>query len=444
MADSETASCPNCERLNRRIRTLEQQVAELKGYVFGRHHKQEGPSRKHGAPEGHPGWFRSRPTTADRIEDVTLNACPRCGSKELSVCQEVEEHLQEDLVLPEPQTTLYRKHVYWCKTCGKKVRGRGKDELPGSYVGPNAKSAADFLRYKVKVTQRDITRIFKGLFHLSVSPAAIQGFHTQTRNLAQPLHHQLHQQLLKEPALWADETSAPVDGNLFWCWLFASKRISLYHIAPSRGSGVVHAVLGKTYAGILTTDFLSVYHRRIQAFAKQKCLTHLNRDLDKLLKLFPAEDPVFVYARRLRDFFQEARAFYDVYREGKLTLPQLQEQSSRFNAELPSFIHLQASQPDIRRLSKRLIRHQNELLTFLDYPDLLSPDNNYAERLIRPCVIFRKLTGGFRSKTGTDNHNVLMSLQQTAHLNNKDPLQLFRNILTAKPHTLTLDACLSP
>ena len=118
------------------------------------------------------------------------------------------------------------------------------------------------------------------------------------------------------------------------------------------------------------------------------------------------------------------------------------EAAGRFKNELPTFIQLKAPEPDIRRLSKRLRKHQHEVLTFLDYPDLVSPDNNYAERLIRPCVIFRKLTGGFRSKTGTDNHDVLMSLAQTAHLNGKDPLPLFRNILTQPK--LTLDWCLSP
>ena len=97
-----------------------------------------------------------------------------------------------------------------------------------------------------------------------------------------------------------------------------------------------------------------------------------------------------------------------------------------------------------RRSSLRLLKHHNELLTFLDFPDQVSPDNNDAERLIRPVVIFRKLTGGFRSKTGTDNHDTLMSLKQTAQLNGIAPLHLFRTILTAQTKPLSLDICLGP
>ena len=456
MADPDLRRCPNCDRLEKelqsiktqlaardaRVHTLEERVTELQGYVFGRHKKSEGPARTPGAKRGHEGWFRPKPPAIDRTEDVSLSACPHCGSTDLSACAEIEEHTQEDIVLPVPHITLYRKRVYWCKGCGKKVRGRGKDELPGSPIGPTTQSIADFLRYKVKVTQRDIAAVLKELFRVSVSEAAVQGFHTQTRILAQPLHDQLKEKLREEPAVHADETGAPINGDNGGCWLAASKRMALYRIELSRGGGVIQGILGKRFNGILSTDFYSGYNNSITALAKQKCLVHLDRDLKKLLANFPAGDPVFLWAQRLRSFFQEARALYDAYRSGRLTPGQLAEAAQRFKEELPTFIQLQAPEPDIRRLSKRLLKHQQELLTFLDYPDRVSPDNNYAERLIRPCVIFRKLTGGFRSKTGTDNHDVLMSLQQTAHLNGKDPLELFHNILTQPK--LKLDWCLSP
>jgi transposase len=426
-----------------RIQTLESRVSELEGYVFGRHHKSQAAAKKPGAKPDHPGWFRAKPTVIHRTEDIALNVCPNCGSKDLSQCAEIEEHTQEDIVLSAPQVTLYRKQVYWCKNCGKKVRGKGKDELPGSPIGSVTKSVADFLRYKVKVTQRDIVRIFKGLFQLSVTEGAVQGFHTQTRKKAHGLHHQLKERIKTEPAVHADETGAPINGTNGWTWVFGSKRIVLYDTGLSRGGKVAESVLGQDYDGILSTDSYSAYNR-LNTQAKQKCLVHLDRDLKKLLVNSKEGDPVFSWARRLRAFLQEARAHYNAYHAGALTRRQLQEASGRFQKELLSFIQLRALAPDIRRLSKRLFKQQYELLTFLDFPDKVSPDNNYAERLIRPCVIFRKLTGGFRTKTGTDNHDVLMSLAQTAHINGKDPLDMFRAILNSRPQNLSLDCCLSP
>jgi transposase len=457
VADPDLRRCPNCERLEKELislktqliakdkhaHTLEELVTELEGYVFGRHHASQDPARKPGAKPGHSGWFRRKPDHIDHTEDVSLDACPNCGSKDLSPCAEVEEHAQEDIVLPVPQVTLYRKQVYWCKNCNKKVRGKGKDELPGSPIGPVTKSVADFLRYTVKTTQRDIVRVFKGLFGLSVSEAAVQGFHTQTREKATRLHEQLKGRIKTEPAVHADETGAPINGTNGWTWEFSSKRVIVFDTGLSRGGKVADAVLGQDFDGILSTDSYSAYNH-IHAQAKQKCLVHLDRDLKKLLANAKENDPVFIWAKRLRGFLQEARAYYNAYHDKTISRQQLPAISGRLQRELLGFIQLKASAPDIRRLSKRLFKQQHELLTFLDFPDKVSPDNNYAERMIRPCVIFRKITGGFRSKTGATNHDVLMSLTQTAHINGKDPLKLFRTILTTPPQTLSLDCCLSP
>src|ERR1017187_6920460 len=382
VSDPDLRRCPNCERLEHEVQHLKQQVSELQGYVFGRHHKSQDSARKPGAKPEHQGWFRSKPTRIDRTEDVTLSACPNCGSKDLSLCAEIEEHTQEDIVLPTPQVTLYRKHVYWCKHCGKKVRGRGKDELPGSPIGPVTKSVADFLRYKVKVTQRDIARVFKGLFQLTVSEGAVQGFHTQTRQKAKRLHDKLKEHIKTEPAVHADETGAPINGTNGYTWMFGSKRIVLYETNLSRGGKVVESILGTNYDGILSTDSYGGYNR-ISTQAKQKCLVHLDRDLKKLLPPSKEGDPLFSWAKRLRAFLHEARAHYNAYHAGTLTKQQLQEVSGRFQRELLGFIQLSAAEPDIRRLSKRLFKQQHELLTFLDFPDRVSPDNNYAERLIR-------------------------------------------------------------
>jgi hypothetical protein len=443
VADPDLRRCPNCERLEHEVQQLKQQVGELQGYVFGRHYKSPEPAKKPGAKPDHPGWFRPKSSRVDRTEDVSLDACPNCGSKDLSMCAEIEEHTQEDIVLPTPQVTLYRKHVYWCKNGGRKVRGKGKDELPGSPLGPVTKSVADFLRYNVKATQRDIVRVFKGLFGLSVSEAAVQGFHTQTRQKAKRLHDQLKERLKTEPAVHADETGAPINGTNGWTWEFSSKRIIVFDTGPSRGGKVADAILGQDFDGILASDSYSAYNH-IRAQAKQKCLVHLDRDLKKLLANAKGQDPAFLWANRLREFLLEARAYYNAYHDKTILRPQLPAISGRLQRELLGFIQLRASAPDIRRLSKRLFKQQHELLTFLDFPDKVSPDNNYAERVIRSSVIFRKITGGFRSNTGTTNHDVLMSLVQTAHINGKDPLTMFRTILCLPPQDLSLDCCLSP
>ena len=98
--------------------------------------------RKKGALFGHIGWFRKKPKIIDKIEDVTLSECPICGSNHIAEYKDMDEHLQEDIILPKVETTLFRKHKYYCKKCKRIITAKGKDELPNSYIGPRAKSLA--------------------------------------------------------------------------------------------------------------------------------------------------------------------------------------------------------------------------------------------------------------------------------------------------------------
>jgi transposase len=54
---------------------------------------------------------------------------------------------------------------------------------------------------------------------------------------------------------------------------------------------------------------------------------------------------------------------------------------------------------DSQKLAERFRRHWSEWFTFLSCPGV-KPDNNDAERALRPVVIHRKVSGGARSEWG--------------------------------------------
>jgi hypothetical protein len=89
---------------------------------------------------------------------------------------------------------------------------------------------------------------------------------------------------------------------------------------------------------------------------------------------------------------------------------------------------------------KRLRRHRNELLTFLDHPEKASPYNNHAERQIRPAVITRKITQQNRSARGARTQAILMTTFRTLHLQNRDivedSIQLCRTLNKMKKGSL--------
>ncbi len=87
-------------------------------------------------------------------------------------------------------------------------------------------------------------------------------------------------------------------------------------------------------------------------------------------------------------------------------------------------------------VSKRLLRHEEELFQFL-LVDGLSAHNNLAERSIRPLVVIRKISGGSRSAAGTQTRMALVSLFETWQARTMNPFQACLTLLTqtALPQT---------
>src|SRR5205085_7598225 len=85
-----------------------------------------------------------------------------------------------------------------------------------------------------------------------------------------------------------------------------------------------------------------------------------------------------------------------------------------------------------RVLAERIFKHRGELFVFVQYPDV-PPDNNAAERAIRPHVVLRKVSGGTRSKQGSDTQAILLSLFGTWALRGLDLLSTCRHMLVERP-----------
>jgi hypothetical protein len=64
--------------------------------------------KKKGGKFGHIGWFRKKPDKIDRVEDIRMDCCPQCGGRDLTECKSVDEHIQEDIILPKVEAVLFR------------------------------------------------------------------------------------------------------------------------------------------------------------------------------------------------------------------------------------------------------------------------------------------------------------------------------------------------
>ncbi|MBC7475524.1 MAG: transposase, partial [Candidatus Sericytochromatia bacterium] len=70
------------------------------------------------------------------------------------------------------------------------------------------------------------------------------------------------------------------------------------------------------------------------------------------------------------------------------------------------------------------------LFMFLDYDDV-PPTNNSSEQALRPSVIFRKVTNGFRSQKGKDIFSYFRTVVDTAK---KQKINIFNAIVDIFSH----------
>jgi transposase len=57
------------------------------------------------------------------------------------------------------------------------------------------------------------------------------------------------------------------------------------------------------------------------------------------------------------------------------------------------------------------------------------PLSNESERRLRPCVIQRKVTNGYRAKWAADNEAAVRTVVDTARLNGVGPFQTILNVV---------------
>lgn len=433
------SGCPDCAKYERQIEDLSEKVAllifELEDLKSKRYKSKKKPPKddepkpppkKKGGLFGHPGWFRKFPERIDKTVEAKLSECPECGDKDLKDCDDIEEHTQEDIVLPKVETTLFRKHLYYCKKCQKAFRAKGENELPNAYIGPVAKAFAVFLKYGIKISDRDIKKIFEKMYNLTIVPSSIVGFRDQLKRNAQRIYDQLQEALKKSSFIHMDETGWRIGGDPAWLWKASTKKLCLTHIDESRGQDVVDKILGKEYEGVLISDFLSAYNK-VTTKAKQRCLIHLLRDLKKVIVYWQDDEEALRYCRQLKGLLENSIQLYKDY-QGKVWDSDYCEKREFITQQLLDFQFPNPSKKILQRFVKRLTRHKKELFTFL-YEKNIDYHNNHAEQQIRPDVIFRKITFGNCSDKGAQTHAVVMSILQTAKLNNLDPIETLTQIL---------------
>jgi len=220
-------------------------------------------------------------------------------------------------------------------------------------------------------------------------------------------------------AVHADETGHRQKGKRAWTWVFSTMTEALYVIRMSRGSDVVLEILGDTFKGILVTDFWKPY-LAVKARLRQWCIAHFLREFKKIEHKRGRHPPEYLrFHKKVRRMFADALRFS---RQKKTTRSDRVQAQKRFLKRLDAIVAGRYSDPEVKRLVKRLKTYRDGFFTFVAEKGV-SATNNHAERIIRTAVLMRKVSFHTMSAKGSETMSILMSVFRTLELRGLDSFE---------------------
>lgn len=440
--------CPNCDRLERRVRELEAEIERLRGLVeeLQRGVKRQSspfskgppkpdpkkPGRKEGDAYGTKA-HRPPPTEVDETYDAPAPcSCPGCGGS-IELLTVVSQFQVE--VPRRPIRRRFDVGIGRCRNCGRRVQGRHplqtSDALgaAASQLGPEAQALMVHMNKDLGVSHGKITRFFQSAFGISVSRGGSVQVILRAGERCGPAYREIELAVRRSAEVVPDETGWRVGGVGRWLWAFVTRMAVLYTIRNSRGYDVPEEVLGADYAGRMTHDGWSVYDRFFFAF-HQQCLGHLLRRCVHLLET--ARRGAVRFPRAVKALLRAALKLRDRREARGISWRGFAVARGRLAARLDRLLEWHRTNAANERFAAHLDKHRDQILNFLQVRGM--PATNWAaEQAIRPAVVNRKVWGGNRTENGAVAQSRLMSVLRTCVQLGRDGIRFLCSTLRAPP-----------
>jgi transposase len=417
-------NCEGCLEKQRKIDQLLEEVQRLKAKLHYQERKdkegffgsstpssqlpfkantdQENRNHKGGARPGHKGHGRKAHSqeTADEIIPIDPGEiCPDCGG--VLKLKKIQDRTVIESEPARPKKILYRLSHKECTQCHHVFRAKAPGVLPKTLYGNQITAQMAVMHYFHGIPMGricEMTGINLG--------SLVDIFHRLSGYFA-PMMDLLKEQYRLSPAKHADETGWRNDGQSGYAWLFCTPETSLFSFQNTRSASVPRSIFGeKQLPGVLVVDRYNAYNKAPVQI--QYCFAHLLRDVEKLEKDFPDSEEVKSFVSLLAPLLSHAMHLRaqplsdeQYYREAK----QIQKKIIEVNKSPVQHLALRAMQDLFHTTEHRLYHWVQDRR--------VPPDNNLAERDLRPTVIARKVSFGSSSDAGSKTRSVLMSILHT-------------------------------
>lgn len=428
--------------LEKRLQTLEQQMADLKralGIKPAKSSKNSSlpPSQdqkanvkakkqgKRGAKKGHQGTSRQR-SKPDEIMECRVSKCKQCGADLSELAQHIAARHQV-IDIPPVQAIVREVVRYgrYCPCCQSYQRAEVPQGFEGGrVVGENLEHLVLYLHYAHPLSYERVARILKEVYGLHLREGTLVNIVERSKKRLKQAAHAIREQVKQAQVLGSDETTARVDGLSYWQWVFQTPKLAYYVIEPSRSAQVIADVMGDAQPEVWVSDVLSSQMCH-PAAAYQICLAHQIRDLQYLIDSHQCE-----WAAQMQALCRRAIHLHKL--RDKLSRKRFELFAQAYQWRLGKLLAESPASEDSQRLWRRFHKHRQALLLFLEREDV-PPTNNASEQALRNSVIYRKVTGGFRSEWSAELYANLISILETARRMGRSIFETLKMIFAPQP-----------
>jgi transposase len=296
----------------------------------------------------------------------------------------------------QPVVDEYRLHRLRCPRCGTPTCAVLPPGVPTGAFGPRLRAILSVLAGAYRLGKRPIRQLTFDLLGLSISTGMICRLERQGATELESPVEELRGYVREAASAHVDETSWKQGREKAWLWVAVTKFVTVFAIAASRGAEVAKGLLGSDRRKVVISDRFRSYN---WIKRRQFCWAHLDRDFQAMVDRGGESAEV---GRRLLGHSERLFDWWHRVRDGTMARATLQ---SHVAIMRPSF------REDLRRgvdcgcaktagTCRELLAGETHLWTFVRVEGI-EPTNNDAERALRHGVIYRKLSGGTASESGS-------------------------------------------
>jgi transposase len=381
---------------------------------------QRDKSRPGGAKPGHKGHSRDLSEDFDSAVDHFPDQCPGCGAclSAALIGEMVSEHDKIDLPVIATVVERHRRMAVTCPSCGLRVVADLPAEVMGTPFGPRLHAVATYLKTFQALSYERLEAAFADLFGLRISQGGLMNMLRRTQGRFEDGREAAVATLRQATVVASDETGVRIEGSNSYHWVFRCEEAVVHQAAPTRGAVVVREMMDGHRPEVWCSD--RYVAQQGHADAHQTCLAHLARDVAYAIE--GGEDVLPMRLKLwLHKVFGLARDIETLAASTIVTRRRALERTLQDILDTPTSCEL------ARVVQNKFRRAKDQLLTFALWPGLVQPTNNACERALRPAVVQRKVTNGYRAMWAAQGEADIRTVIDTARL--KPGVNRFQTIL---------------